>query len=354
MVAEPFIFLSKDRQVDVRCYRIHGQPFFCIKDFIRRVSRTPMGPLDAVQYWLSISCEVEHEQELMNTYVHRFPGPYEMPEVCISASGLMLVMHYLDAMHGLVNQSYRAEVNERLLDVARGGGEEYIEEHDDGEIEEQLRELEREEGGSKAEAAETADVGIGAAVPPSGSRFWYRPTVKVDGTDEEMELHEAARLADERCRALQTALERAEEEVAKLKAASEETEAALRARVEELEGTLGRQNEAKGSFKLTTLIKEMGMDIKEDRIVPLCKQAVKRFRSENPQSCITTRKGVLCFMPRDREELERILLLEHLQSDLEHAEREHYDESCHLGAPAAGADGIPRPLLPANGDEAPA
>ena len=95
MVAEPFIFLSSDRQVDVRCCMAGPTPLFCVVDFIRRTANRRMGPLDALQYWMDISLRLQSEHDVMHSFVYRFPGPYERPNVCVSANGLLVLYHHM-------------------------------------------------------------------------------------------------------------------------------------------------------------------------------------------------------------------------------------------------------------------
>jgi len=317
MAPEPFIFLTHDKLVDIRCCKVKGTPYFCVKDFIRRIANRPMGPLDALQHWLSICLSLQYEHDIMNTYVYKFAGPYERPEVCVTANGLLIVLHHLDTVHELVNHAYRAEVNSRLLEVAEGAGDRYIEDHDDGEVDAQM-------GG------EGADL-------PEGSRFRYTPTVRVSGADTEVTLDEAVRLERGENRRLTEKLARMEDELLLARQEAANVAALLNARIVDLERTIEHRYNMDNAFKLTTLIKEAGMDIARDRLNPLCKRVVRLFRAENPDSSVFNRKGVLFFMPDDREEMERIIRHEHLQMELEQAEAEHYvNRECDEARPAAG------------------
>jgi hypothetical protein len=308
MVSEPFIFLSSDRMVDVRYCKVKGIPFFCVKDFIRRTSSRPMGPLDALQYWVNISLCMEHEYDVMNTYVYKFPGPYEKPEVCIAANGLLIVLHHLDTVYGLTNQTYRSEINARLTEVLEGAGEQYMEEHDDGEIDAQLTEI-----------GETC-----ATTPPDNSRFWYTPTVKVENVDEEVTMEEAVRIGCEENRSIRSTLAKQTDElrIARRDAASASNY--LNGRIQELEQSIEHKYNMDNAFKLTALVQELGIEVRCEKLNPLCKRVVKQFRSEHPGASIVSRKGVLFFMPGEKAEVERLLRQEHMRMELEIAESEHY------------------------------
>ena len=306
MVSEPFIFLSSDRMVDVRCCKVKGVPFLCVKDFIRRTSNRPMGPLDALQYWMNISLSMEHEHDVMNTYVYRFAGPYETPEVCIAANGLLIVLHHLDTVYGLANPSYRAEVNERLVKVKEGFGDQYIEEYDDGEIDAQLEEM-----------GDTC-----ATTPPDNSRFWYTPTVNVN--DGEVSIEEAVRIGHEENKSLQAALVKQTEELRTAKRDAASASTFLNGRIQELEQSIEHKYNMDNAFKLTTLIQELSLDVRSDKLNPLCKRVVKQFRREHPGASVSSRKGVLFFMPGEKSEVERLLRQEHMHMALEIAESEHF------------------------------
>lgn len=308
MVSEPFIFLSSDRMVDVRCCKVKGIPFFCVKDFIRRTSSRPMGPLDALQYWMNISLCMEHEYDVMNTYVYKFPGPYEKPEVCIAANGLLIVLHHLDTVYGLTNQTYRSEINTRLTEVIEGAGEQYIEEYDDGEIDAQLTEI-----------GETC-----ATTLPDDSRFWYTPTMKVDNVDEEVTMEEAVRLGCEENKLLRSTLAKQTDEIRIVKRDAANVSIFLNGRIQELEQSIEHKYNMDNAFKLTALVQELGIEVRSEKLNPLCKRVVKMFRLEHPGASIVSRKGVLFFMPGEKSEVERLLRQEHMHMELELAECEHF------------------------------
>jgi hypothetical protein len=295
MVAEQFIFLSSDRLVNVRCCVMDETPLFCVKDFIRRTANQRMGPLDALQYWMSISLTLLGEKDIAVSHMHRFPGPYEKPSVCINANGLLVLLHHMDQMYSsLVNPTYRAEVNARLQEVIGGSGDKYIEDYDDGEVDAQVEE----------------DV---FGQPPADSRFWYAPAV--GGEDAQAAL---ARLAEQNER-LQTQLALQTSELAALKRNGERESELLKRRIAELEDEAASARDP--SFSLPALIRDLELRVPANRIKTLCKRVVKLFRDQHPGVGVNKRHQVAVFKPDDRECVELLLRHVHLQMDLEAAEK---------------------------------
>ena len=73
-----------------------------------------MGPMDALQCWMSLSLMLQHEHDITHSYVFKFPGPYEKPSVCINAKGLQILLYQMEEQCELVNKAYRKCVNARL------------------------------------------------------------------------------------------------------------------------------------------------------------------------------------------------------------------------------------------------
>ena len=306
MVAEPFIFLSTDRLVDVRCCMAGGTPLFCVVDFIRRTANRRMGPLDALQYWMDMSLRLQSEYDVMNSFVYQFPGPFERPNVCLNANGLLVLYHHMGTMHGLVNEGYRLEVERRLVEVAEGGGRQYIEEHDDGEIDEQMS------GGGEGRE------------PPAGSRFWYVPMVKGrDDGEEELPVEAALVREREESAALLAAVARKEAELEALRRRATDREALANTRILELEQLLSRKRGRDGAFNLGVVIRSMGLDIPEQSLGRLCKRVVTQFRRDHPAAALDRRQHVVFFPAEYRGDVERLLGAEFMQMELERLEREH-------------------------------
>ena len=306
MVAEPFIFLSEDRQVEVRCCRTKDTNLFCVKDFIRRTANRRMGPVDAVRLWMHISSALHNEHDIVNSFVYKFPGPYERPNVCINANGLLVLYHHMDTMHGLVNEKYRDEVNQRLLQVVSGRGGQYIEEYDDGEIDAQMAE---EDSGS-TEPLE------------KDSRAWYVPMTGMPNGEEipvemalEMQKREneglCVRLAemkesDKRCC---DALNQMKKRIAELE--KEKLPASLLCK---------RGN----TFTLGSLVKHNGLSVLDKFRCKLFKRVVARFKIQFPATRLNKHHRVTYFSAEHRDDAERILHSEFLRMELERTEKEHW------------------------------
>jgi hypothetical protein len=311
MVAEPFIFLTEDRQVDVRCCFAGDTPFFCVVDFIRRTSKRRMGPLDALQYWMHISLGLQQsEHDIANAFLHRFPGPYEKPNVCVNANGLLILYHHMDAMHGLVDERYRSEVTERLLQVEGGRGRQFIEDYDDGEIDAQM-----EEEGRR-----------GLTEPPRGSRFWYVPSTKTGEEEENGDAEipvEAALLAktEENVR-LQSALGQAAQAHEAEKRRLLDTTELLQKRIAELEQAHAQRRKA-DAFSLAALARQAGIHIPAEHANRLCKSVVARFRREFPGLELQKRHNVVHFPHEHEDTVERIMRAELMQLELAQLDKGH-------------------------------
>ena len=305
MVAEPFIFLSNDRRVDVRCCRVHSVPYFCVKDFIRRTANRRMGPLDALQYWMSISLALQHERDIICSYINRFQGPYELPNICVNANGLLILLHHMEKMYKLVNHAYRDEVNARLQEVINGDGEQFIEEYDDGEVD-----------------AQTTEAGDGFG-QPIDSQFWYSPSVTIDNEVGDVQIDVALRVVMDRNEKLQERLTIKDKEFNGLELDKNRESELLNKRIAELEqAALDKQTKEK-SFSLTALIKAIGLNTKPNQINPLCRRVVSLFTKQFPEAKPTKRHRVVFFKPTDKKSVEQILRRVHLQMELETDQKEH-------------------------------
>ena len=164
------MFLTKDREVQVRAYKSKkDREFFCVKDFIRQTASKQMGPDDAMIYWLSSFAKLMHEREIVDSRTVLFMGPYETPNICISAEGLLILYHHLSSRFAWVDEKYRSEVQGALMDIIKKKSwDGYVEMYDDGEVDEQI-----------------AEDCVGC--PPEGSKFHYKDEVdSKQMTDEEI------------------------------------------------------------------------------------------------------------------------------------------------------------------------
>jgi hypothetical protein len=266
-----------------------------------------MGPLDALQYWMDISLRLQGEYDVTNSFVYRFPGPFERPNVCLNANGLLVLYHHMGAMHGLVNEGYRLEVERRLVEVAEGGGRQYIEEYDDGEVDEQMRECGEAEG----------------RAPPAGSRFWYVPMVKGQDGAEDLPVEAALAREREENAALVSAAAHREAELDAMRQRATDREALTNTRILELEQLLSRKRGRDGAFNLGAVIKGMGLDIPEQSLGRLCKRVVTQFRRDHPAAALDRRQHVVFFPAEYKGDVERLLGAEFMQMELERLEREH-------------------------------
>jgi hypothetical protein len=228
------------------------------------------------------------------SHMHKFPGPYEKPSVCINANGLLVLLHHMDQTYTLVNRTYRAEVNARLQEVIGGSGERYIEDYDDGEVDAQVEE------------------GV-FGQPPADSRFWYAPMVGEE--DVQVAL---ARLTEQNEK-MQTQLTLQTSELAAVKRNGERDSDLLKRRIAELEHEAA--NATDPSFSLPALIKDLELRVPANRIKTLCKRVVKLFKDQHPGVEISKRHQVAVFKPDDRDSVELLLRHVHLQMDLEAAEK---------------------------------
>ncbi len=313
MVAEPFVFLSVDRQVEVRCCLTRGTPLFCVVDFIRRTANRRMGPLDALQVWMHTSLMLQNkEHDIANAYVYKFPGPYERPNICVSANGLLVLYHHMDSAHGLVNKQYRMEVQERLMLLTTGKGVHFIEEYDDGEIEEQLKE----------------EDGRGFTEPPANSKFWYVPTATVGTGEDVKDMVPLEAALERRCaenEELESRLRLSEEELARERNRAQNTETLLKKRVQQLEEALPRKGGRDGGFTLNTLAKSLNLELEDQRFTSrLFKRVVAKFKREHPAVGLGRRQHVVHFPGECKDRVAGILEAECVRMKLEIAGNEHW------------------------------
>jgi hypothetical protein len=275
MVAELTLFLSQDGMLQVRASKTKRElVVYCVRDFIRVVSDKPnLRPSDAMIYWMSAACsrELRTEHDIQDQYPVQFLGAYEPKNVCLTASGLLLLFNYIDCRYGFIREHYKEEVKQRLMTLAEGGGSEYVYEHDDGEVDAMM-----------AAKDEALARGVGLNGPPADWPFFFNDTPAADT---------AGRLQE--C----------------MDAIVEMGEALESAAVEE--GMVKRDR--KTAFSIKDLIGDMELDIEPGRVPTLCKTVCTRFREIRPGSEVFSKMRRTFFYQQDRECLESILREEYMK-----------------------------------------
>jgi hypothetical protein len=253
MVAEPVLFLSSDDKLRVRCNR--SPLVFCVKDFIRAVCKRDIGSTAANAYWLEIQLSNLREYEFQNARVVKFIGPLEGEVVCLSASGLLILMHHLDVKHRIVNKRYKAEIQDRLQEIARDGraAEKYVRDFDDGELDAVYASIARGE--------------------------------KIEVSEESEELDRVKNL-------VQTLITRTTEFDT------------INSKIKELEN---RKRLKSDSFNAKSLIEELGLDVPEQYTNRICQNVASQFKKKFPENETFLKRNVIYFAKKDRPEVESIL-----------------------------------------------
>ena len=286
MVAEPTLFMSKDGDLQVRAHKTtKGKEVFCVKDFIRTTASKQISPDDALVYWLSSMGRLTHEREVMDARMVQFLGPYEKPQVCLSAEGLLILYQHLSERFAWVDEKYRQEVVDVLTAVAhQKGWDLYVKMHDDGEVDELL--------------AERGDRELDG--PPEGSRFIY-----MDSEEGGVTMEEA-----------QEALEESRRTAARLREEVRMRDvelAAVRAELKEHERMQDAKRRKGAGFKLSALIDNekypMEMAVRDQ----VCKKVIASFRARFPEHETFMKNGTVHFYAED-EPVVKELLLEELES----------------------------------------
>jgi hypothetical protein len=284
MVAEPTLFLTKDREVQVRAHTTrHGKEVFCIKDFIRQTSSKEMGPNDAVVYWLSCLGQLMHEAAIMDQYMVKFPGPYEQPNVCIRAEGLLLLYVHMCERFDWMKQECRPEIRSMLFAIIESKtAAAFVELFDDGEVDALL--------------VERGDQSL--TCPPEGSKFIY-----------------------------------AEPEVnAKLKEAQESNQRMVDGLIAELEANKLALNDANTRLRQqeedreTKKRKRTGfrlIDLMDDKPVvsmdAFCKKVMAAFKTRYPDRETFKRHGAVYIYTEDRSAAEELIKEEYARQVMEEA-----------------------------------
>lgn len=287
MVAELTLFLTKDHQVQVRSHTLrNGKEVFCIKDFIRQTANKAMGPNDAVVYWLSCLSRLMHEAAILDQYMVRFPGPYEQPNVCIRAEGLLLLYTHMCERFDWVQTDYQAEVRDTLFSIIQSkSAAAFVELFDDGEVEALL--------------AERGDRELDC--PPEGSRFLY----------VEPEVNAKIQSAEEANRRVVSEL------IAKLEAktlALDEANAKLRQHETDRETKKRKQ----AGFTMGDLMQdEQTMLWSNTARDTFCRKVISLFKTRHPDRGTFKRHGAVYFFSEDRPAVEELIKEERDRLEME-------------------------------------
>jgi hypothetical protein len=280
MVAEPILFLSSDDKLQVRCLR--NPLLFCVKDFIREIANKEISADQANIYWLSIQLKYLHERDLQTGAAVKFPGPLEGHVVSISATGLLILMHYLGVHYGIVNEKYRVEIQDRLQEIIADSSavDKYVRDFDDGELDQIYASLGKDE--AKITASSEDSVGMTETL----AQLVIERQKEIDELKSKIAEHE------------------------------NEEKAAKRLRM--------------GSFCLKSLIPELELDIAKKYNDRLCRNVVSRFKREFPDNKTFLKRNVLYFSGDDRQLVESIL-----HSEATKLKMRLIDKECWLVAPGA-------------------
>lgn len=273
MVAEPMLFLTKDRQVSVRTSTLrNGKEVFCIKDFIRETASKTMGPNDAIVYWLSCLGKLMHEATIMDQHMVKFPGPYEQPNVCICAEGLLLLYVHMCERFDWMKKECQSEIRNTLFSIIESKtAAAFVEMFDDGEVD--------------ALYAERGDRNL--TCPPEGSKFNYVEPNQLKATDEENQ-----RMVNELISKLEAKTLALDEANAKL-------------RQHETEKDTKRRKQA--GFTIGDLVgsqKRASMGTAWD---VFCKRVVVLFKTRHPDRETFKRHGTVYFFTEDRAAVEALV-----------------------------------------------
>ena len=290
MVTELTLFLSKDRQVQVRAHVTKsGKEVFCIKDFIRQTANKVMGPDDALIYWLSSHMKLLHEREILDSRMVQFLGPYERPEICISAAGLLILYHHLGVRFNFVKEKYRVEVQNVLCDIISAkSASAHVEMHDDGEIDGQLAEMGDEKW----------------TEPPAGSKYEYRDTV--DGVEMSGEdMNSMMKSFDERLRVSEEEKMRLVNDLIQKLEAEKQASAVMKTQLSGHESLQECKKRKKSGFSLTSVISDKGWKIENKEA--FCKKVVAKYKTSFPTNETFLRHGLIHFYAEDKQVVEMLL-----------------------------------------------
>jgi hypothetical protein len=247
--------------------------------------------------WLYAIGKLSHEDAILDNIAVQFAGPYEKPNICIGAEGLLILYHFMGEELKLVNEKHKTEVQDALMDTVSGQNQ-HIEMHDDGEIQEILAEMGEETW----------------VCPPPESNFCFFPVVKNENGDEEafdavlrrhiqsgLELRDKVQQLETKNSELSLQLEACTEPMQELK---------------QLRAAKDRKRTRCDGVSVHDLCTELGLNVPENHIAALCKRVINVFKAAHPDKETFFRHKIMYFYPEDKELVTDLLNEEHLQLQL--------------------------------------
>ncbi len=272
---------------------------FCVKDFIRQTANRTMSPDDALLCWLYAIGKLSHEDAIMDNIAVQFAGPYEKPNVCLGAEGLLILYHFMGEELRLVNDLYKTEVQDILTEIIAGQNcDQHICMHDDGEIQELLAER----------GAETW------TMPPRESKFFFVPTVQNESGEEEpfdAVLKRHVQTEAELRERLQTLEAKNAEMASELQSHSEHMR-----ELKQLRASKDRKRTRGSGFCVQELCTELELDVPEAHMGTLCRKVINTFKSDHPGRHTFSKHKRVHFYPEDRALVADLLNEEHLNLQL--------------------------------------
>ena len=280
MVAELTLFLSADDKVQVRAHRTRkALEVYCVRDFMRMIANRDLSLTDAMTSWMSAasSMELRTQHAIQDQYGVQFQGAYEPRSVCLTAEGLLILLHYMDTKWKLVLEEYKEEVQQRLVDLIEGRGAEYVRDFDDGEVDEMM-----------AAMAEAQSKGEGLEAPQESWKFFYDEKT---GPDPGMSgrMQEAARAMEE------------------MQAQVDDDDA------KKEEESVSDRLDKKTAFSLKGLMQRMDIKVDQAFMPTMGKTVSAKFREMCPRSETFSKKKTTYFYAQDKECLEELIKEEHLK-----------------------------------------
>jgi len=298
--SELTLFLSKNKNVQVRAHITAKQKtVFCVKDFIRQTANRKLSPDDSLLCWLYALGKLSHEDAILDNIAVQFAGPYEKPNICIGAEGLLILYHFMGEDLKLVNEEYRTEVQDILMDIVSSKNhDQHILMHDDGEIQEILSEMGDEKW----------------VCPPPDSKFHFIPTVHNENGDEEpfdavlkrhiqteIQLRETVKGLEAKNSELSLQLETFTEPMLELK---------------QLKAANDRKRMRCEGVCVQELCTELALDIPEMHMATLCKKVINTFKADYPDNETFLKHKKTYFYLEDKDLITDLLNEEHLQLQL--------------------------------------
>lgn len=298
--AELTLFLSKDKNVQVRAHvTAKNKTVFCVKDFIRQTANRNLSPDDALLCWIYAVGKLSHEDAILENIPVQFAGPYEKPNVCIDAEGLLILYHFMGEELHLVNEQYRTEVQDILMDIVSGRNhDEHIYMHDDGEVQEILAEMGDEKW----------------VCPPPDSKFRFVPTIQDESGKEEPVDVVLKRYIDTETE-LRNQLKILEEKNSHLSLQVDSFTEPMQ-QLDKLKAVCAKKRKRRHGFCVQDLCEDLELNVPETHMAALCKKVISVFKTEYPDNETFFKHKKTYFYPEDKDLVTDLLNEEHLQLQL--------------------------------------